>query len=289
MSFVNQLEALIAKATNEYDRIATSEPIISSKEDGTDRGHLLDEVIQQQHTEKKKLWSKLYKLEKQRIRSGKNKAFQEAPTTAAEKRLLTAMFESFELEKLIEREQKDEEEITSVNGIVAEILHKEQLEREIKEYDQTIDFLKAETEKARLTFFEEELALSETKKLNERLLQRKEVLIGMNPGLIADKMNDHLTVIQSMLKRDTKHLIGFLDEYYPPHAIDENDPLGEECELKKMLEHIMNQSYASPENPYLSLEPGTYWKPYIQTLAKAGIIRYNPENANEICLEDFSV
>lgn len=51
-------------------------------------------------------------------------------------------------------------------------------------------------------------------------------------------MKEHYAVMQAMLKRETKNLISFLDEYYPPHAIDENDPLGEYCNLTKILEVI---------------------------------------------------
>lgn len=62
MSFVNQLETLISKATDEYDKIAKSEPKVKSSEDGTSRGDILDEIIKQQQAEKKKLWNKLYKV-----------------------------------------------------------------------------------------------------------------------------------------------------------------------------------------------------------------------------------
>jgi hypothetical protein len=49
-------------------------------------------------------------------------------------------------------------------------------------------------------------------------------------------MEEHLGAIQSMLKQDTRDLINFLDEYYPPHPINESEPLGEDCDLKKILE-----------------------------------------------------
>ncbi|KAG1148536.1 hypothetical protein G6F37_003491 [Rhizopus arrhizus] len=289
MSFINQLEAIISKATDDYDKISKNEPLVESSEDGTARGNVLDVIIKQQNAEKKKLWNKLYKLEKERIKKGKNKVFQEKPSTANEKRLLTAMHESYELEKEVKKQQDDLGNVVKSDDKVLEIQFREQLDREITEYDQTIHFLKTEIEKAKFTVGEEKMSLSECQEVYESLKARKETLMETNPEVIANKMEEHLGAIQSMLKQDTRDLINFLDEYYPPHPINENEPLGEDCDLKKILEHLMNLSYTMPDSPYVPLAPGTYWKPYIETLAKAGIIRYHPEDANQICLEDFKI
>lgn len=62
MSFINQLEAIISKATDDYDKISKNEPLVESSEDGTARGNVLDVIIKQQNAEKKKLWNKLYKV-----------------------------------------------------------------------------------------------------------------------------------------------------------------------------------------------------------------------------------
>lgn len=49
----------------------------------------------------------------------------------------------------------------------------------------------------------------------------------------------------------------------------------------------MNQAFSTPENPYIKLVPGTYWTPYIQTLANAGILRYHSKDSTLVRLEDF--
>jgi hypothetical protein len=54
------------------------------------------------------------------------------------------------------------------------------------------------------------------------------------------------------------------------------------------IQQLMNQAYVSPDAPYIKLEQGTYWSPYIQTLIKGGIIKYHPEDANLVCLKDFN-
>jgi centromere protein K len=50
----------------------------------------------------------------------------------------------------------------------------------------------------------------------------------------------------------------------------------------------MNHAYASLDDPYIELEPGTYYSPYIQTLLKGGIIKYHPEDSRRVRLNDFN-
>ncbi|ORE11957.1 hypothetical protein BCV72DRAFT_246686 [Rhizopus microsporus var. microsporus] len=289
MSFVNQLETLISKATDEYDKIAKSEPKVKSSEDGTSRGDILDEIIKQQQAEKKKLWNKLYKLEKTRVNRKRHVVFQGQPSDANEKKLMTLIYESKELEKEVRKQDSNLQNIPNVDDNILEIQFRDQLDREIEQYDQAIQFLKAESEKVKINLAEEKKALVECQEVYKSLKARRETLMETNPEVIESKMQEHMTLVQSLLKKDTRDLVQFLDEFYPPHPIDENNPLGDDCNLKKILEQLMNLSYTNPDDPYVTLVPGTYWKPYIETLAKAGIIRYHPEDANQVCLEDFKM
>lgn len=61
------------------------------------------------------------------------------------------------------------------------------------------------------------------------------------------------------------------------------------CELKFILEDLMNLAVINPSDPYLRLEKGTYWTPYIETIVKAGIAVRHPEDSFRIRLVDFSV
>ena len=49
----------------------------------------------------------------------------------------------------------------------------------------------------------------------------------------------------------------------------------------------MNQAFHNPENPYITLEPGTYWSPYIHTLLRSDIAEFHPEESDMIRLVDF--
>ncbi|CEI94894.1 hypothetical protein RMCBS344292_09097 [Rhizopus microsporus] len=295
MSFVNQLETLISKATDEYDKIAKSEPKVKSSEDGTSRGDILDEIIKQQQAEKKKLWNKLYKVAI--VIAFKNSLSHHylarkntrQPSDANKKKLMTLIYESKELEKEVKKQDSNLQNIPNADDNILEIQFREQLDREVEQYEQAIQFLKAESEKVKINLAEEKKALVECQEVYKSLKARRETLMETNPEVIESKMQEHMTVVQSLLKKDTRDLVQFLDEFYPPHPIDENNPLGDDCDLKKILEQLMNLSYTNPDDPYVTLVPGTYWKPYIETLAKAGIIRHHPEDANQVCLEDFKM
>lgn len=62
MSFEFDIKALIAKATEEYEVIATNVPVKPSKEDGTTRSFELDFILSEQKAERKQLWDKLYEV-----------------------------------------------------------------------------------------------------------------------------------------------------------------------------------------------------------------------------------
>lgn len=49
----------------------------------------------------------------------------------------------------------------------------------------------------------------------------------------------------------------------------------------------MNLLVVQPDDPYMKLEPGTYWSPYIETLIKAGIAKRHPEEPKMLRLVDF--
>lgn len=49
----------------------------------------------------------------------------------------------------------------------------------------------------------------------------------------------------------------------------------------------MNLAVIHPSNPYIQLEQGTYWPPYVETLIKAGIAVRHPDDALRIRLVDY--
>jgi hypothetical protein len=60
--FEKSLLDIIAKATEEYETVAKSDPIVKSTENGTVRGDILDIILEQQRTQRKELWDKLYQV-----------------------------------------------------------------------------------------------------------------------------------------------------------------------------------------------------------------------------------
>ncbi|KAF9321498.1 hypothetical protein BG003_001620 [Podila horticola] len=58
-------------------------------------------------------------------------------------------------------------------------------------------------------------------------------------------------------------------------------------QLKNILEDIMNLSVSSPGDPYLVLEPGSYYPPHIEQLINAGVAVRHPRDAQRLRLVDF--
>lgn len=80
--------------------------------------------------------------------------FQGQPTNANEKKLMTLIYESKELEKEVRKQDSNLQNIPNVDDNILEIQFREQLDREIEQYDQTIQFLKAESEKVKINLAE---------------------------------------------------------------------------------------------------------------------------------------
>ncbi|GAA5797529.1 hypothetical protein HPULCUR_002917 [Helicostylum pulchrum] len=288
MSFEFDIKAIIAKATEEYEAIATIVPVKPSKEDGTTRGFELDFILSEQEAERKQLWDKLYELEEKRIEKGKNKAIGE-PTPTDRKELLKLITLDKQIVEKVEDEMSKLNIHDTLDDTILELKYRERQEAQVKQFIKAIESLERQVEEVKAAISRETRAISECEEIKVNLLGSERVLkteveVKETSG---NKLRAELVLLQKKYEVDIKEMSDFLDENYPVHVVDGAGPLGDECDLKILLEQLLNEAYRHPENPYLPLRKGEYWSPYIETLVKGGIASYHPQDATLICLENF--
>ncbi|KAG2232484.1 hypothetical protein INT48_007397 [Thamnidium elegans] len=288
MSFEFDIKALIAKATKEYEVIATNVPMKSSKEDGTTRGFELDFILSEQETERKQLWDKLYELEDKRIEKGKNKAIGE-PIPTNRKELLKLITLDKQIVEKVEDEMSKLNIHEALDDTLLELKYRERLEAQVKQFEKAIESLERQVEQVKAAIAREKRAITECDEIKVDLLVSEQNLKTeiQVKETSADRLRAELVLLQKKYEVDIKEMSDFLDEHYPVHVVDGAGPLGDECDLKILLEQLLNEAYRHPENPYLPLRRGEYWSPYVETLIKGGIASYHPEDANLLCLENF--
>ncbi|KAI8977035.1 hypothetical protein BDF20DRAFT_835870 [Mycotypha africana] len=296
--FERALANVVSQATGDYASIAQNDPVVISGEDGTTRGDYLDLLQEAQRKERKKLWDQVYRLEeeqKQRVFSSNNdeNPMNKVETDASRKKLATLMYQYSDLEREVaaERGRFGEECENRPEDTILEIEFREQLDQQIQQYNQAIDFLKEDLRNVKETLKLEKKALSECTELYTALKAKEKEIIEENNlarEVNPDQLRESQAILENMFKNDQDDLIDFLDEYYPPHPVDESTGiLDAESDLKNILEDLMNKALGTPEDPYIELVPGTYWTPYIQTLVKANILKFHPEDSKMVRLEDF--
>lgn len=80
--------------------------------------------------------------------------FQGQPSDANKKKLMTLIYESKELEKEVKKQDSNLQNIPNADDNILEIQFREQLDREVEQYEQAIQFLKAESEKVKINLAE---------------------------------------------------------------------------------------------------------------------------------------
>lgn len=189
----------------------------------------------------------------------------------------------------VSKEMKKVNAIEQPNELVQEIHFREKLATQIQQFEKTIDILKLELHQVHEALWRETIVLKEAKEIGRSLKMREKDLQqekSLNVDMEA-QLRLKLATVQRNYQVDLKQLTEFLDEHYPVHVVDGAGPLGDECEMKLMLEQLLNKAYDHPDDPYLPLIPGTYWTPYVETLVTAGIARYHPQDKNRLRLENF--
>ncbi|KAI7908227.1 uncharacterized protein BX663DRAFT_424433 [Cokeromyces recurvatus] len=288
--FEKALANVIAQATNEYQVIAKNDPKVESTEDGTSRGEFLDLILKAQQKERKLLWDKLYKLESKQNQQ-KNKLFGDtAEPTMEHRQLKTLMYEHQDLFDAVAEEANKIEDVEQTDNSILEIEFREQLNIEIQQYEIANRFIQTQLDEVTELLKSEKRVLNECFEIYDALKAKKrELSEEQHVQAYPDQLRQEQLMLEALYKQDTNDLIDFIDEHYPPHPVDNAGELGDECDLKTMLEQLMNQAIITSDNPYIKLQPGEYWSPYIQTLLKADILKYHPEDSTLVRLQDFKL
>ncbi|KAI9339464.1 hypothetical protein BD770DRAFT_331047 [Pilaira anomala] len=286
--FENLVKGIIEKATDEYVEIASNDPVVVSEEDGSPRGELLDTILAQQEQERKELYNRLYELEKKRCEKGHNVVFS-TPTPANQKELLKLIHMDKQIVAKVEKEMKKLEIHELPDDTLEEIKYKERLEIQTEQLKAAIPVLKQLIEEVKMATERERQIIKESNSIRSALIQNEELLKFEieEQTLTEDNLRAELVHLQKQYDKDAADMSDFLDNHFPPHIASGAGILGEECNLKDILEKLLNRAYQNPEDPYIQLERSKIWKPYIQTLIKGGIADYHPDDATLICLQNF--
>ncbi|KAI9314490.1 hypothetical protein BX666DRAFT_2029363 [Dichotomocladium elegans] len=277
----HQLKTIIENAANDFDETLDRDRFIPSQEDGTTRGELLDRVLASQKEQRKELWKKLHMLEDE-CRLGEYQPLygrKEMPEAKLHKVL---DHEEKALKKELEKELKAVDDVNRSDEPIGELEFKEQLSIHVDQLRQTLSFIQEELAETQGALARDKITLSESRQINEVLAKRYEEALQQGPSQLAGR-----AVFDD--------LMNFLREYYPPHPVDPNPDNAwmndseehDTCEIKFIIEDLMNLQILNPENPYLTLQPGTFWSPYIETCVKAGIAIRHPKNPLKLRLVDF--
>ncbi|KAI9005491.1 centromere protein Cenp-K [Phycomyces nitens] len=287
----SQLQSLIARAANDFDETVATDRVVESEDDGTTRGMLLDSILASQKVQRESLWKRLHQLEDQYEQAGLQRVYGSVEDSD-EKLLSVYMYEERELikEEDIQRRAAFQIEYPPEEDVL-NLQLKEQLEKTVSQLKIAVDHVKAELKSTKASLASENTILEECKAIKigfaKKLVEAQESGASQRlPSKFTEKSRKLRTEIRYM----SSELIKFADTYFPSHAVDgeegNEDPA--QCELKYIIEDLMNKG-SNPANldPFIELQPGEYWTPYIETLVKAGIAMYHPQDASKICLADF--
>ncbi|KAI7880941.1 hypothetical protein K492DRAFT_207215 [Lichtheimia hyalospora FSU 10163] len=295
-SFENALKSIIESAAKDFDDTVDRDPTVTSVEDGTARGDYLDSILAQQRVQRDQLWKQLHELEDQYRERGLDNMYD---TSHEDKKLSVLRHEEKELRSELNKQVEGVEDIAQSEEPISELQFKEELDTNVNSLRDTLAFLQKELEDAQESLEREQVSLQESGQITETLQKKLEKLEdsagSMDPGR---EKRDQFAALNDTYRGVIEHLIDFLDEFYPPHPVDRvnNEILDsrrsrnereEMCELKFIVEDLMNLLVVQPDNPYMRLEPGTFWTPYIDTLVKAGVAKRHPEDHHMLRLVDF--
>ncbi|ORY91941.1 centromere-associated protein K-domain-containing protein [Syncephalastrum racemosum] len=305
MSFIEgKLKEFIDAAASEFDSTLSQDRAIPSEEDDTPRGHTLDALLADHKTRRDALWKRLHELEDEKKARGQFR-LDEQRSTLQEKQAAMAQFEDIEMRKQMDYQLQEINNIKHPENEVAQLQAKDRLAATVSQLKDLKHHLRRELAHARERLAREETALSESEELKS-VLETKYDQVD-SPEAIRQYVSQNKgkrAIIRARQNQVMSELRDFLDMYYPPHpcqpaknrrahidSSDEEDQGDAEelCDLKFLVEDLINAAVLAPENPYIDLVPGSYWPPYIETLVKANIAQRDPEDSLKIRLCDFRV
>ncbi|KAI9305909.1 centromere protein Cenp-K [Cunninghamella echinulata] len=295
MRFEDKFRELVLKSAAQFDDAAQSEPKIDSEDDNTNHGERLEKVYLAQKKQREELWAELHKLEEECKQKSLTTVFSDS-LDPNRKKLALYVYEEAALSEELHFQEKGIDQVIKSDPIeISELKYRKRTEKTIDDLKETIQFMENQLMEAKATYEHEEIVLKECHQLhetlNEAIIQQRN-MAGISNELV--ETHDKLASARDQYQEVMEYLVQFLDENYPPHYVDGVGLTDEPnpdllCELKYILEDLMNRAVVNPGNPYITLEKGTFWSPYIETLIKSGVAERDPNSYLRIKLADFNL
>lgn len=133
-------------------------------------------------------------------------------------------------------------EMSNINVIereeeaITDIKFREKLQIQNEQLQETIEFIKKDLITVLRDKEKEKNTLRECKKVGEDLKQRLEKLEEATDVNSIESARAELLALKKKYEVDIKDMSDFLDAHYPVHPVDGAGPLGDECELKIIVE-----------------------------------------------------
>ncbi|KAG0167404.1 hypothetical protein DFQ30_006107 [Apophysomyces sp. BC1015] len=293
MWFEDQLKSLIAKAADDFDEAAAADIKVKSEEDNTTRGEFLDGILAAQKAEREQLWKRLHQLEDRHREAGLQKIA--GTDNSPEQKVIQAAQGPDESAQLFRHSNSVHQIARPDEEDVLEIQFKDQLYKSVAQFRKALEYIREEFRDATEALTREETVLAECSDIKTVLSRRVDEARQQGRGYRRRmQMRETMDKLRLNHEATMNDLVDFLDQHYPAHRVklnpdadwdeEENEV---EYELKYLLEDLMNLAVINPTNPYVQLESGMYWPPYVETLIKAGIAVRHPEDALRIRLVDY--
>ena len=137
------------------------------------------------------------------------------------------------------------EEMASVNLVerdseeIQELEFREKLLVQNKQLEEAMQFLEHQIRQVKKKIKLEKKTAEGCERLEAEITERLTEVSRDNDIDTINHLRKELTTLQKKFDQDLRDMTDFFDEYYPAHAVDDEGPLGVECELKMIVEVSM--------------------------------------------------
>eukprot|EP00041_Stephanoeca_diplocostata_P007422 m.105525 g.105525 ORF g.105525 m.105525 type:complete len:267 (+) comp16872_c0_seq4:241-1041(+) len=243
----------------------------------------------------------------------KNSRQSQAPVEGTHDRirLLVARAKRYEAERKVLYEQKSNFGSPDSSQVVCSAQY--ELEEVVRSSTEAADHLTGRIRQAE-TELERELRLNEQqKKLHEALQSKVDAAqiaargdaVGGGGG-----SGSHIADLRRRVRHASQQnqalltaMGAFIDNHFPElrasdiaaaQGATSKDTLGryqttEFTSFMGLLEDLMNQCVASPENPYITIDEKKHWQPYIEFILRWGIGVKDPRSPNRLKLTEYHI
>ncbi|NWS82138.1 CENPK protein, partial [Toxostoma redivivum] len=186
-------------------------------------------------------------------------------------------------------------EIISTNPDVLLELGKEELQKAKKDLEMMLSAVRSRNKNLEEALKREQQWYEEQKQMLDTLYETEdEENIPAEQRSTKSDLKSEILKLRTFKKELLSALGSFLDEHFPHPEKGENtknknssaEPAVELKTLKEILEHVMNKSFTTPCQPYVTINE-SFWPPYIELLLRYGIALRHPQDPKRIRLQAF--